>query len=170
MRRHSLIHSFAHSLLLMLSALCVGCRQTVTYPDVLMQADSLTLCNADSALRLLQEIEEEMLQAHEPTKRYYQLLSVKAQDKAYITHTSDSLILDVLHYYEQGGDVRLLPTAYYYAGRITSDLGDAPQAIGYFHHGLDAMQDKAYAQQMQGREKETYKQQGLMHAQMGYLF
>jgi tetratricopeptide (TPR) repeat protein len=69
---------------------------------------------------------------------YYQLLTIKARDKAYITHTSDSLILEVLHYYEKKKDKKHLPEAYYYAGRIYRDLGDAPQALDYFFKAIDA--------------------------------
>ncbi len=68
---------------------------------------------------------------------YYQLLTIKARDKAYITHTSDSLILEVLHYYEKRKDKKHLPEAYYYAGRIYRDLGDAPQALEYFFKAID---------------------------------
>ena len=34
--------------------------------------------------------------------------------------------------------IRLLPEACYYAGRFTRDLGDAPQALDYFHQALDS--------------------------------
>jgi hypothetical protein len=47
---------------------------------------------------------------------YWRLLRIKASDKAYIPFTSDSAAIAVMHYYEDGGDRALLPTAYYYAG------------------------------------------------------
>ena len=46
----------------------------------------------------------------------YKLLTIKANDKAYITHTSDSLILSLVDYYEHDGDPAYLGEAYYYAG------------------------------------------------------
>lgn len=80
-----------------------------------------------------------MLSEPESTQMYYRLLSIKAYDKAFIPLTSDSLILPVLHYYINRNDKRHLPEAYYYAGRIYRDLGDAPQALDYFEKALDAM-------------------------------
>ncbi len=140
------------------------------YPAILLEADSLTMTRPDSALHVLQDLAPEMEQATLPVQRYYQLLTIKAQDKAYIPHTSDSLILALLRYYEQGGDPRLLPEAYYYAGRITRDLGDAPQALDYFHQALDAFGKPAYQRNMKGKEHSTLQLQGKIHAQMGYLF
>ena len=163
-------HSMHYIILVTVCALLAGCRPSAQYPTELLLADSLTQCDADSAIRLLQDLAPIMSQAKEPVRRYHQLLTIKAQDKAFITHTSDSLMLDVLRYYQEEGDPCLLPEAYYYAGRVTRDLGDAPQALDYFHHALDAMQTSDYQSRMQGQEKRTLNLQGKIHAQMGYLF
>ena len=65
-----------------------------------------------------------------------------AADKAYMRHTSDTLIRQVVAYYEDGADPWLLPEAYYYAGRVYSDLGDAPQALDYFERAAEALPPK----------------------------
>lgn len=70
----------------------------------------------------------------ESDRHYHDLLSTKASDKAYIKHTSDSLILDVIDYYQGTG---LYPEALYYGGRVYSDIGDAPAALEYFQSALD---------------------------------
>ena len=157
-------------LLAVVSTQLMSCRPTLQYPEALLLADSLTQCNADSAVRLLQELAPTLSQAKEPVRRYHQLLTIKAQDKAFIPHTSDSLVLTLLRYYQEEGDPRLLPEACYYAGRVTRDLGDAPQALDYFHQALDALQTSDYQSRMQGQEERTLKLQGKIHAQMGYLF
>ena len=160
-------------LCLLLTVACTAfysCRPMPQYPAVLLQADSLTQSQADSAIRLLQELAPTMTRADEPVRRYYQLLTIKAQDKAFIPHTSDSLVLDLLHYYQEEGDPRLLPEACYYAGRVTRDLGDAPQALDYFHAALDATSQSDYQRNMQGQEHATLQLQGKIYAQMGYLF
>ena len=157
-------------LLAVVSTQLMSCRPTPQYPEALLLADSLTQCNADSAVRLLQELAPTLSQAKEPVRRYHQLLTIKAQDKAFIPHTSDSLVLTLLRYYQEEGDPRLLPEACYYAGRVTRDLGDAPQALDYFHQALDALQTSDYQSRMQGQEERTLKLQGKIHAQMGYLF
>lgn len=111
------------------------------YPQVLQLADSLANTCPDSAIVLLEQFKNSASQESKETQMYYQLLTIKAKDKAYITHTSDSLILEVLHYYEKRKDKKHLPEAYYYAGRIYRDLGDAPQALDYFFKAIDAFSD-----------------------------
>lgn len=100
-------------------------------PRILTVVDSLTYVNPDSAIILLRQLESSIAKEPEATQMYYQLLIIKAEDKACITHTSDSLIKQVLNYYEGEKDKEHLPEAYYYAGRVYIDLGDAPQALAY---------------------------------------
>ena len=122
-------------LLLFLFAACRPAR----YPQVLQEADSLASACPDSAVALLHGLRAEMAEERRAVQMYYRLLCIKAQDKAYIPHTSDSAVLSVLHYYEDRKDRRHLPEAYYYAGRVYRDLGDAPQALDYFGKALEAM-------------------------------
>ena len=122
-------------LLLFLFAACRPAR----YPQVLQEADSLASACPDSAVALLHGLRAEMAEERRAVQMYYRLLCIKAQDKAYIPHTSDSAVLSVLHYYEDRKDRRHLPEAYYYAGRVCRDLGDAPQALDYFGKALDVM-------------------------------
>lgn len=75
----------------------------------------------------------------EADRHYYDFLSLKAADKAYITHRSDSLILTLLDYY--GDSDELYPEVLYYAGRVYSDLGDMPMALRYFNQALDNLPD-----------------------------
>ena len=116
---------------LLLLCLClVACRQAPC-PALLLQADSLLRTGPDSAMALLRQAAPLMAQEPEATRMYYRLLCVKAADKAYVPHTSDSLIRPVIAYYEEHRDKRHLPEAYYYGGRVYRDLGDAPQAVVY---------------------------------------
>ena len=131
-------HAFGPVLAGLLLFLFVACRP-LHYPQALLEADSLTSVRPDSAVTFLCSLRPEMEQASRAVQMYYRLLCVKAQDKAYIPHTSDSAVLSVLHYYEKRDDRRHLPEAYYYAGRVTSDLGDAPQALDYFGKALEVM-------------------------------
>ena len=116
----------------------MACQHHTSYPAQLLLADSLASADPTTALTLLSAMEEDMAQAPKATQMLHRLLSIKAADKAYIPHTSDSLILPVVEYYEQGGDPDYLGEAYYYAGRVYRDLNDAPLALTYFQKGLDA--------------------------------
>lgn len=69
-------------------------------------------------------------------RHFYDFLTIKARDKAYVYHTSDSLILDVIDYYSSH-DKALYPEALYYGGRVYSDLGDYATSLKYFQEALD---------------------------------
>jgi len=128
-----------HLFLLCLSVLLLASCSSGRYPSALYVADSLSVACPERAVALLDSLRPQMEQEGERVRMYYHLLCVKARDKAYLPHTSDSLVLSVLRYYEDKQDRRHLPEAYYYAGRVASDLGDAPQALDYFQQALDAM-------------------------------
>ena len=64
---------------------------------------------------------------------YYWLLAVKASDKCYVPHTSDSLMKAVVHYYENHGTPAQRMEAYYYLGSVYRDMQDAPRALNFFN-------------------------------------
>ena len=67
----------------------------------------------------------------------YRLLWIKSRDKAYIAHTSDSIILDVIDYYAKHRNEGLYAEALYYGGRVYSDIGDLPTALEFFQKSLN---------------------------------
>ena len=117
----------------MLSA--CGNREHVQF-EKLQQIDSIAEVNADSAVAMIKIINRDTLLGND-NKYYFDLLEIRTNDKAYIAHTSDSAILSVIDYFENNDFNNLLPVAYYYGGRVYSDLGDAPQALEYFHKAID---------------------------------
>ena len=72
----------------------------------------------------------------EKNRHFYDFLSIKAKDKAFITHTSDSLILKVIDYESKHQVNGRYPEALYYGGRVYSDLGDYPTSLKYFQDAL----------------------------------
>ena len=135
----NMMHKTGMTLLFFLLLFLLAACRPARYPQVLQEADSLASACPDSAVALLHGLRAEMAEERRAVQMYYRLLCIKAQDKAYIPHTSDSAVLSVLHYYEERKDRRHLPEAYYYAGRVCRDLGDAPQALDYFGKALEAM-------------------------------
>ena len=91
----------------------------------------------DSAMALLDSVDATILA--DADRHYFDFLTIKARDKAYVRHTSDSLILDVIDYYSSYNREQMLPWALYYGGRVHSDLGDYPTAIRYFQDALDLL-------------------------------
>lgn len=124
----------------------------------LQQIDSIAEVNADSAIVMLNAINRDSLWGND-NKFYFDLLNIRANDKAYIAHTSDSAILSVINYFENHDFNNLLPVAYYYGGRVYSDLGDAPQALEYFQKALDCE-----------NISEFNHLKGKISSQMGQLF
>lgn len=118
-------------------AACNGNR----YRRSLLFADSLSYVNPQQSLALLDSISEDMSSAPEHERMYYRLLCIKASDKAYIQHRSDSSILPLIDYYEHSGNRNRLAEVYYYAGSVYRDLNDAPRALDYFQKALDNMSD-----------------------------
>ena len=121
--------------------MCICACTNKPYPQSLRVADSLIHNNPDNAVILLEELKRSMAFEPQATQMYYQLLTIKAKDKAYITHTSDSLIKTVVKYYEERKDRERLPETYYYAGRVYRDLGDAPQALEYLQKAIESTKD-----------------------------
>ena len=117
---------------LIITLLC-ACSET-PHDARLTEVAALANDEPHKALALLDSIDADSLS--EADRHYFDFLTVKASDKAYIFHTSDSLILDVIDYY-RGKD--LYPEALYYGGRVYSDLGDKPTALEYFHRSLDLL-------------------------------
>ncbi len=91
------------------------------------------------ALAALDSIDYPALATHD--RHFYDFLRIKASDKAYIDHTSDSLVLDVIRWYEANPQYGLYPDALYYGGRVYCDLGDKPTALRYFQQALDLLSE-----------------------------
>lgn len=113
------------------------------YRKGLTEVDSISSVNPQRAMAMLNSMKQEMEDAPEHEQMYYKLLCIKAPDKAYIKHTSDSMILKLLEYYETNGDKNLLPEAYYYAGKVYCDLNDAPKALEYYQKSEETLPKNA---------------------------
>lgn len=122
----------------------VSCGKRNDSLPALQRVALLANTHPDSAMALLDSLRDSIFLQPRSVRMYYDLLTVKARDKAYIRHTSDSLIRSVLRYYERQDDKKHLPETYYYAGRVYSDLGDAPQALNYFIRASETADGKDY--------------------------
>lgn len=117
-----------------------GCGSP-SYNATLVRIADLVDGTPELALDLLSALDTVNL--GEADRHYRDFLDVKAHDKAYYHHRSDSLILSVLSYYEKGRDRGLYPEVLYYCGRVYSDLGDNPTALRYYQSALDELPEDA---------------------------
>lgn len=112
-----------------------ACTQKPVYPEAMSQAIQCIETSPDSALLYLDGIPASTLQTQpEETNMYYKLLKVKVNDKLYHKHTSDSIIKEIVQFYDEYGDLHKQMEAYYYLGSVYRDLNDAPRAIKAFLH------------------------------------
>lgn len=154
------VHSIIRLSVLLGTLFLIGCSPGPELrPTVLTEADSLSASDPVCALAMLDSVAPQLLAADSATLMYYQLLRVKAQDRAYIRHTSDQPILSVISYYERHPEADLLAWAYCYGGRVCRDLGETPRALRYF--------EKALAELADGRNPDLRRR---VLSQLGYLF
>lgn len=133
-------------IIIILSLLATGCA---FHPDDrLVGLDSLCDSSPQAVLDSLTRIDRASL--GEADGHYYDFLSVKATDKAYLSHSSDSLILSVVDYASNHQSHGYYPEALYYCGRVYSDQGDYPTALTYFHQALDQMPEAAANRKLRG--------------------
>ena len=117
-------------------SLSVGCADHPTH-QTLMEISGYVSDEPLRALAALDSLDPGTLTTAD--RHYRDFLRIKAADKAYIRHESDSLVLDVIGYYSENGCDEMHAEALYYGGRVYSDLGDYPTALRYFHEALDIM-------------------------------
>lgn len=135
-----------------------SCVSSVSYPEAMQKAIRCMEECPDSALTYLFSLDSVIRYEPEETRMYYGLLTTKAEDKKYIPHTSDSLMQEVVHFYESYDDNEKLMEAYYYLGSVYRDMKDAPRAIAAFQQAADV-----------GKGSERYDILGRIYEQMGTL-
>ena len=98
----------------------------------LMEADS-----AHQAFELLQDMEPKVAALPRAQRMRYHLLQAKAQNKAVIDFTTDSVMKPVVAYYDRHGTHNDRLLAHYLLGCVYRDLGEAPRAIGCYQDAVD---------------------------------
>ena len=146
-------------LLLMVAVLLMQCGPYSYHPQLVL-LDSLADRNADSAVSLMRQIEPLMAEADERDRRYYELLSIKVADKADLLLPTDTAAWQLVDWYEQHGDRRLLPMAYYYAARVCRTRNDSPQALDYLLKARDLLRD----------DDSQLHLKAVVNSQSGYIF
>ena len=83
-----------------------GCHGDKQYDDLLQQADSIMNIDDDSAkvaIKLLDKVKPQLNDFSKTQRMRYQLLYHKAMNKADISFSSDSIMKNVVAYYEKHG-------------------------------------------------------------------
>ena len=149
-------------LIIMLLASCAGNRK---YDDLMQRADSIMNVNDDSAkvaIRMLDGVESQLPEFSKAQKMRYELLRHKAMNKAYISFTSDSIMKEVVDYYDRHGSANERMLANYVLGCVYRDLHEAPLALEYYNKATEQA-DTTAADCDYGTLYRVY-------SQMGFLF
>ena len=149
-------------LILMILASCAGNRK---YDDLMQRADSIMDVDDDSAkvaIRMLDGIKPQLPEFSQSQKMRYELLRHKAMNKACITFTSDSVMKEVVDYYDHHGSANERMLANYVLGCVYRDLHEAPMALEYYNKATEQA-DTTAADCDYGTLYRVY-------SQMGFLF
>ncbi len=146
----------------MLLASCAGNRK---YDDLMQRADSIMNVNDDSAkvaIRMLDGVKSQLTEFSKSQKMRYELLRHKAMNKACITFTSDSVMKEVVDYYDHHGSANERMLANYALGCVYRDMHEAPMALKYYNKATEQA-DTTAADCDYGTLYRVY-------SQMGFLF
>ena len=149
-------------LIIMLLASCAGNRK---YDDLMQRADSIMNVNDDSAkvaIRMLDGVKPQLPEFSQSQKMRYELLRHKAMNKACITFTSDSVMKEVVDYYDNHGSANERMLANYVLGCVYRDMHEAPMALEYYNKATEQA-DTTAADCDYGTLYRVY-------SQMGFLF
>ncbi len=116
----------------------VSCGRQDNDPRLIKIAENISV-SPKEALADLDAINSDAL--NDSDRHLYDFLTIKAKDKAGITHMSDSLILDVIDYYKIKSEDMIYPEVLFYGGRVYSDLEDYMSAVKYFQEALSILSD-----------------------------
>jgi len=92
----------------------------------------------DSALTLLSQLEPQKADWSEGDRMFFELVKLKAQNKMYVTFTTDTIINEVVNYFKTKGTPNERMLAYYMQGRVYADMGEAPQALQAYYDAIES--------------------------------
>lgn len=149
-------------LILLILTSCAGNRK---YDDLMKRADSIMNVDDDSAkvaIRMLDGVKPQLPEFSQSQKMRYELLRHKAMNKACITFTSDSVMKEVVDYYDNHGSANERMLANYVLGCVYRDMHEAPMALEYYNKATEQA-DTTAADCDYGTLYRVY-------SQMGFLF
>ncbi len=149
-------------LIIMILTSCAGNRK---YDDLMQRADSIMDVDDDSAkvaIRILDGVKPQLLEFSKAQKMRYELLRHKAMNKAYISFTSDSIMKEVVDYYDRHGSANERMLANYVLGCVYRDMHEVPLALEFYNKAAEQA-DTTAADCDYGTLYRVY-------SQMGFLF
>lgn len=156
-------------LIIMILTSCAGNRK---YDDLMQRADSIMNVNDDSAkvaIRMLDGVKSQLSEFTKKQRMRYELLRHKAMNKACITFTSDSVMKEVVDYYDNHGSANERMLANYVLGCVYRDMHEAPMALEYYNKATEQA-DTTAADCDYGTLYRVYSQMGFLFSKQYLLY
>ena len=115
----------------------LACGPRKEYKETLLKAEELMDDHPDSALHMLEQLRDTMQHAGKADRMYYELLLADAQNKSYVDFTTDSMMKEVVRYYDRHGSVNERMRAHYLLGCTYRDMGEAPMALQCYQDAVE---------------------------------
>lgn len=125
------------TLLFMLLMELVSCSGNQGAKALLKRVDSLMEENPEAALALLDSAEVASYVYPHGQKMRYEMLRAKAMNKAYVDFTSDSIMKEVVEYYDAHGTANEKVEAHYLLGCVYRDLHESPAALNCYYDAVE---------------------------------
>lgn len=109
-------------------------EQTITRADNLMERSQ---DSARSALAILDSIRPDLSKMGKSTQMRYQLVYAKGMNKGYVDFTTDSLMKEIVDYYDNHGTCQQQMLAHYLLGCVYRDLGDSPASLSCYNDAVE---------------------------------
>ena len=109
-------------------------EQAITRADHLME---LSQDSARSALAILDSIRPDLSKMGKSTQMRYQLVYAKGMNKGYVDFTTDSLMKEIVDYYDNHGTCQQQMLAHYLLGCVYRDLGDSPASLSCYNDAVE---------------------------------
>ena len=116
-----------------------SCHRSEHTEQQLLMMDTLSDENPDTVLTMLDCMDFNTMSKSE--RMHAELLRGKAMNKAYVNFTTDSVMLEVVDWYERHGNANQKMLAYYILGCAYRDLEDALSALKYLNLAVDAVDE-----------------------------
>lgn len=126
----------------------------------LLMMDTLSDVNPNTVLLMLDSMDLSTMSKSE--RMHAELLRGKAMNKAYVNFTTDSVMLEVVDWYERHGNANQKMLAYYILGCAYRDLGSAPKALEAYRDAIERADTTD--------EECDFRQLMLIHSQMANVY
>ena len=150
---------------------CNGRKMTNQLEAISQMAD----VNPDSALTALAKYESEKQEWSKGDRMYFELVKMKSQNKSGVKIKSDSILHDVVTYFDGNGTPNEKMLAYYLLGRTYFDMEEAPEALQAYYDAISSADttstscDYSTLTVVYGQMSRIFHQQNLPHDEIWAL-